>query len=459
MDKKARSSKRNFILALILLLLTNTLMGVILMTFSKKALREQIDQRMLDIANTAAYQLNGDELKNLTAEDEDTEEYQRALETLRSFQDNIDLDYIYGIKAMDDGTFTFTIDPAVDDPGEFGSPIKTTDALKNAAGGTPDVDKKPYSDEWGRFYSAYSPVFDSDNNVVGIVGVDFNAKWLEGKVNSHKAAAVIITMLALTIGIVLSFIILSQNRRRFSEMLKKLGVLDKEAQKLNDIIMKSSIKKLDLLPDSKSELLKTLASGEENKQSHPDEYSKIYTSIDSVCAKLGKYLKYVESEVDTDPTTGVRNKVSYKAEIKKLDETISEGKGDFAVAFFDINSIKEVFIHEGFEAGDVMLFECAQLLRKVFGKNCVYHVTGDEFIILAEDKKGFEIEEDFAKFDEEIKNYNSDKEGRHKLSVAKGAAVYNAEKHSSYRKVFIEAKAECDKDKAAYYKRNTISTE
>ena len=164
-DTKVKTSMRNFLLALALLLITNILMGVTLMTLSKITLREQIDQRMLDVANTAARQLNGDDLKTLKAQDVGTEAYDSALETLRSFQDSIELDYIYGIRAESDGTFTFTIDPAEEDPGEFGSLIVTTPALQQAANGTPSVDKKAYSDAWGRFYSAYSPVFDSNGDV------------------------------------------------------------------------------------------------------------------------------------------------------------------------------------------------------------------------------------------------------------------------------------------------------
>ena len=64
-EKQIRTSKRNFVIALALLLLTNILMAMALTTMAKKTLREQIDQRMLDIANTAAYMLNGDDTKLL----------------------------------------------------------------------------------------------------------------------------------------------------------------------------------------------------------------------------------------------------------------------------------------------------------------------------------------------------------------------------------------------------------
>ena len=45
-----RMSKRSFIIALALLMITHIIMGVVLITMSKNALRKQIEQRMLDIA-------------------------------------------------------------------------------------------------------------------------------------------------------------------------------------------------------------------------------------------------------------------------------------------------------------------------------------------------------------------------------------------------------------------------
>ena len=456
-NTKIRTSKRNFILALALLLLTNVLMGMTLMSMSKKTLREQIDQRMLDIANTAAHQLDGDALKDLKAEDAGTEAYSKALETLRTFQDNIELDYIYGIRAEADGTFTFTIDPTVEDPGEFGSPIITTEALQAAAKGTPSVDKEAYTDAWGRFYSAYSPVFDSAGNVAGIVGVDFNAAWYEGKLNSHRAAAVILTMVALSVGIVLSFIIMSQNRKRFSAMLKSMAELDRETQRLDEIILESSVKKLELLPDSDSSLLKTLAAGETGIRHTGDEYDRLNSGISGVYNKLHAYLKYVDTEVYTDATTGVFNKGAYKKRIKEADEAIAAGNADFTVAFFDINGLKKIYTHFGFEAGDKLLFECALLLKNVFGKDHVYHVTGDEFIVIVNEKPKAAMEKCFVRFDEALEKYNQEHIRENLLSVAKGFAVYDPAKHKAYRRVFIDAKAACDRDKDHHYGRDVLT--
>ena len=281
-DNRIRTSKRNFLIALTLLLVTNVLTSITLMTMAKRSLREQIEQRMLDITNTAASQINGDVLRELKAEDKGTENYERILDILRVYQDNIKLDYIYGINPEDDGTFTFTIDPTVDDPGEFGEPIVATDALRNAANGKADVDDVPYTDKWGTFYSAYSPVYDSNNDVVGIIAVDFDSKWFNSRLNSNKIAALILTMAALTVGIALAFAIMSRNRKRFAGMMKNLDDINKRMKHLDDIIMQSSVKKLDMLPESENTLLKTLASGELAKHEFHNEFDEIDSSIDEI---------------------------------------------------------------------------------------------------------------------------------------------------------------------------------
>ncbi len=183
MKRKNRFSSHNLIMALMLLVIANAVMGLILLYQSKTAMQTQVEQRMLDIANTAADMLNGDEMEKLTKGDVNTPAYQEGLRMLSYFRDNIELEYIYAINPMPDGTFTFSIDPAIDDPGEFGSPVVTTPALQTASTGIPAVDKSPYEDEWGTFYSAYSPVFDSEGNVGIIVAVDFDADWFQAQVS------------------------------------------------------------------------------------------------------------------------------------------------------------------------------------------------------------------------------------------------------------------------------------
>lgn len=209
-------------LAASLLLAVNALLGFVLIDQSKAAMKTLIQNRMLDIANTAADMLDGEVLKNLKAEDKGTPPYQQVNDTLAFFQDNIELKYIYCIQAKGEKEFVFSVDPTIEDPGEFGSPIVYTEALYQASKGRAAVDEEPYTDAWGRFYSAYSPVFDSAGQVAGIVAVDFSAQWYDNQIAQQQHTTVVCMMISLLFCVLLVFFVTSSLRRRVRDMTKDL---------------------------------------------------------------------------------------------------------------------------------------------------------------------------------------------------------------------------------------------
>ena len=116
------------VLLVTVLIIINVALGVLLTYQAASSMKTQIKERMLDISNSAASLLDGNILKEVTPEDKGAPGYERIMNTLRSFRENIDLEYIYCIN--DDGNkhFSFGLDPTPDDPGEFGSPVVYTDA-------------------------------------------------------------------------------------------------------------------------------------------------------------------------------------------------------------------------------------------------------------------------------------------------------------------------------------------
>ena len=216
----------------VMLLAVNLLLGIVLTSNSQAAIKTLIDNRMLDISKTAADMLDGDVLAVITAEDKDTPEYRAINDTLAVFQDNIDLKYIYCIRDNGNDVFTFTIDPTIVDPGIFGDPIVTTEALKTAATGVSAVDMEPYSDAWGNFYSAYSPVFDSKGNVAGIVAVDFSADWYNQQISKQSRAILIGSALSMAVGILLVFVATASLRKQLKTILGELGEIANDVDEL-----------------------------------------------------------------------------------------------------------------------------------------------------------------------------------------------------------------------------------
>ena len=225
--KKSHTSETTLLIVLVLaiLLVANAMLGYMLTGQSKASMKELLQTRMLDAANTAADMLDGDALKALKAEDKGSPDYQKISETLAMFRDNIDLAYIYCIRSKGEKEFVFSVDPTLTDPGEFGSPIVYTEALYKASQGKAAVDDEAYEDAWGRFYSAYSPVFDSNGKVAGIVAVDFSAKWYDDQIDKQTRIMYICMAVSTIVCILLVFLATSRARRRVQDMTKDLADL------------------------------------------------------------------------------------------------------------------------------------------------------------------------------------------------------------------------------------------
>ena len=225
----ARKTSRviQIIALVVVLVAANSFLGFSIAQEAKRAITDQIQGRMLDLASSAAALLDGDSLGKLKAEDAGTPEYERALDTLRAFQDNVDVSYVYGVRKVGDKKFVFTVDPA-DDPGEFGEEVACTDALERASEGTPSVDMVAYEDRWGRFYSAYYPVFDSSGKVAGIVAVDFDAAWYEGHAESIDRMAFVNCLASIILALIAVFVVLSMTRaeNRHAEILMRANRYD-----------------------------------------------------------------------------------------------------------------------------------------------------------------------------------------------------------------------------------------
>ena len=211
MKKLNRAAKYTLFIC-IGLIIFNVVFGYVLSAVAVKAMRTQINERMLDVSNTAAAMLNGDELARISADDYGSPEYENVMKTLTYFQDNIELEYIYCIIQVSEKEFVFGLDPIV-----------YTDALYNASLGIAGVDENPYEDDWGSFYSAYSPVFDSKGDVAGIVAVDFGADWYQGKVKQLLFIIFAFILFALICSIILAIMITGQYNKFFVTLIDKMN--------------------------------------------------------------------------------------------------------------------------------------------------------------------------------------------------------------------------------------------
>ena len=328
------------------------------------------------------------------------------------------------MRALEDGSFVFTIDPDPESPGAFGDHIPYTEALYNASLGTPGVDKEPYVDQWGRFYSAYSPVFDSNGNVTDIVAVDFTADWYDRQFSNQLKAIVSISGISILVASIIVFLIVNRYKKRFDRLFQGMNIVSEGIETLVH----------EISPDSEP------VEQTEKTTGNTDEIEMMNERIFSLQEKLSKQIQLVRSRAYIDGLTGLNNRVAYEEHVSRLEDEIRGGTADFAIALFDVNSLKEVNDKYGHKKGDEVIRSASFALQNTFREGKLYRIGGDEFLVI--------LERSYAELLPKLASLRENQAG---ISISAGSAVFNRETDREYRTVFNRADMAMYNDKREYY--------
>lgn len=442
---KPSITTKYLVLLAIFSVLSNTILGVLLTQQANASISSSMHARMLDIANTAADMLDGDVLQNITPEDKGSDEYESIMAVLSGFQDNIELSYIYCIRDEGNKNFSFGLDPSPVDPAEFGSPVVYTDALYRASRGTPSVDEKPYEDAWGFFYSAYSPVFDSSDNVAGIVGVDFSRDWYDTQFTAMIRTTVMTCVASLIVGVAIAIVLIERSRRRVRGVNMQIS---KMSDSFEALMREVRIMAGTGMPDKSSR--------REAQQFDIEDLDSLMRQISAMQKELHLQAEKVHEQACFDRTTGVMNKECYQSIQYEMDTMIQEGMADFSLLIFSVNELGAVNRLYGQECGDRALADAAGVLSSVYGKERVFRIGGGEFRVVTDTTSEPNIQNDFSKVDFRMATENTkEKPYQMPISFSMGYAVYDAEKDKEYADVYHRADLMLNAEKAAYLAKHS----
>ena len=446
--KQIDLSTKTVLLITLILLVLNGIGGAFLAFRSRTTMRRVIDNHMLGVAKTAAALLNGDELAALTAADEGGDKQNAILDKLKSFSDRLEFKYIYAVRPNGDGTFIFIADPDPDsDPAKFGEAVEISPALISAGKGEAAVDSKAIRDRWGKYYSAYCPVYTSDGKIGGIVGVDFDADWYKNQMTQNSVYLLIAGVVALIIGGGIAVLLTTRLRKRFAKLNQEVNAL---ALNLGT-----------LMAEINSEAEYAMISPEPSLPTNGADVAqgsieKLSEDVATIQLNLKRFIDFVRAQAYIDGMTGVGNKSAYLELVHETDKTIAEGNADFSIAVFDINGLKTVNDDYGHQTGDRMIVGAADCIKRIFDAKNVFRIGGDEFIAVLPGFSAEEMTETFGRLDEETARENAKigDEGGAKISFSKGAATYRKGEDAEFRTVFKRADEAMYRDKDAYYRKS-----
>ena len=123
-----------------------------------------------------------------------------------------------------------------------------------------------------------------------------------------------------------------------------------------------------------------------------------------------------------------------------INQEIREKTARFALVMFDINNLKITNDTYGHEQGDYLIMTAASLMQQAFGKENMYRIGGDEFVIFLRQELADSYQERMDEFYRRLDDFNKEKQfvwGE--LKIAGGATVFDAEKDAVYGDVFRRA--------------------
>lgn len=211
--------------SIIINILVCSAIGFVLYQNTKDEMISMAMEETFVLTKIISEQIEGDLLEDMEPGDEETERYIKVADTLRMFNSSGTLKYLSTLYLGEDDKVYYGVD--YDNNPDTYCPIGLEYEADNSIvkkvleTGEPYVENEIYMDEkYGAMISAYSPIYNSDNEVVAVLEGDYNAQIILDKMASKVIRNVIVSTLS---GIVIFSVILIILIGRINKSIRKVN--------------------------------------------------------------------------------------------------------------------------------------------------------------------------------------------------------------------------------------------
>ena len=215
------------------LFLVMCLSNFLIYRFSWKAQFNQLRERLMMIAQTAALNIDADLLAQVPLSEDGihTDAYKTIARQLKRIKDaNMRLTYIYTMaKTEVPGILQFVVDPEpvmrdqskgiiTSYPGEKYDARRFPELLKAFAQASADTELG--SDQWGTILSGYAPIKDAGGKTVGILGVDMLAEDVHAIQQQVDRRAIFVMVVGIIVSIGFGFLLSNRITARIEKLVE-----------------------------------------------------------------------------------------------------------------------------------------------------------------------------------------------------------------------------------------------
>lgn len=197
--------------------------NVVYYNYTSNLLKENIKTSLRDFAISAQYIIDGEKHKSI--KDPHSNAYKEMCAQLAKYKKDVGVYDVYTIvKSGEQATKLFLA--AYDAEETFLQDYIYSKEIGEAFKGKITTTPKPYTDNFGTFYSGYAPLRDHSGNIVAVVAVDINIDSIQALKANMMEKAITVFLICFVIGNILIYFLAKSLGNSFRNMigyLSKMG--------------------------------------------------------------------------------------------------------------------------------------------------------------------------------------------------------------------------------------------
>ena len=385
----------------------------------------------------------------------ESEDFKSLLEDIRKIQNVNNVECIYlSVVDSENTAFIYIIDAATDEekvcpPGSF-DPLYEVNSgvLTDPERGFPAYVTD--TEEYGWLVTAGAVIHDANGNPVGYAMTDISMEKVR---SAHVDGSFKILAVMVSIALAVFALTIIAIRKTFVTPIKKLTGAAREYVRNKAVNVTNVFGELGI---KSGDEIEELAEAMQCMEEDINEKIENLLAVNEELTKSRDYANKMALLANTDAMTGAGSKTLYDKKADAIDAEIKEGKKPrFGIIMADLNSLKIINDIYGHTSGNNAIITIYNMLCDAFGKDGVYRIGGDEFVVLLYGSDADNAESIVAEFNENIDAAIKEaaENGEEAVSAALGYAVYDPDTDGSYTDVFTRA------DNAMYKRKREMKNE
>lgn len=234
-----------------------SIMGIQSFMYFKNEMVKMGVEEARTAAKISAKQIDGDILKDLKPGDESSDEYQQILQQLRTLKEDCNIKYLYTMYSDGNNLYYCVDSDESASQSNIGDEYEESyEDYKDIFNGKPYVQNYICSTEYGDTISAYEPIYDSNHQVVAILGSDYNAEKIVAQSAKWKNTIISTGLVGLVVTIFLLTLTLRAIMRGIRSVNNKLYELVHNEGDLTQTLDIKTGDEMEVMADNVNQLLK-----------------------------------------------------------------------------------------------------------------------------------------------------------------------------------------------------------